>query len=81
MSRHETSFTLAAEIWRPTAGIDLGRPGTRRHTGSPYFSMEAVREDGKSVPVPALTPVTPTGRRRYEEAQARRAALRAAFAK
>lgn len=57
------------------------RSGTRRHTNSSYFTMVAVDEDGNPVPVPALTPVTETARRRYSEAQARRAALRAAFAK
>ena len=57
------------------------RSGTRRHTNSSYFTMVAVDEDGKPVAVHPLTPTTETGRRRYDEAQARRAALRSAFAK
>ena len=57
------------------------RSGTRRHTNSSYFTMVAVDEDGRPVAVPHLTPTTETGRRRHEEAQARRAALRSAFAK
>ena len=52
------------------------RSGTRRHTNSSYFTMVAVDEDGKPVAVHPLTPTTETGRRRYDEAQARRAALR-----
>ena len=57
------------------------RSGTRRHTNSSYFTMVAVDEDGRSVAVPPLTPTAETGRRRHEEAQARRAAMRSAFAK
>ncbi len=57
------------------------RSGTRRHANSSYFTMVAVDEGGKSMPVPSLTPTTETGRRRYTEAQARRSALRAAFEK
>ena len=55
------------------------RSGTRRHTNSSYFTMVAVDQDGRPVAVPPLTPITETGRRRYEEAQARRTALRSAF--
>ena len=57
------------------------RSGTRRHTNSSYFTMVAVDEDGRPVAVPPLTPTSETGRRRYEEAQARRKALRSAFTK
>ena len=57
------------------------RDGTRRHTNSSYFTMVAVDESGNPVPVPPLEPTTETARRRYSEAEARRAALRAAFTK
>ncbi len=57
------------------------RSGTRRHTNSSYFTMVAVDEAGRPVPVLPLTPTTDTGRRRYTQAQGRRAALRAAFAR
>jgi acyl-CoA hydrolase len=55
--------------------------GTRRHTNSSYFTMVAVDEDGKPVAVPPLTSTSETGLRRYEEAKARRTALRSAFTK
>lgn len=54
------------------------RNGTRRHTNSSYFTMVAVDESGRPVPVPTLTPVTDIERHRYAAAEARRAALRAA---
>ena len=53
--------------------------GSRRHTNSCYFTMVAVDGAGKPVAVPALTPTTDAARRRFQQAEARRSALRAAF--
>ena len=46
--------------------------GTVRHTNSSYFTMVAVDKNGKSVPVPAIKPVTEDDKRRWESAQLRR---------
>lgn len=48
--------------------------GVRRHTNSCYFTMVAM-EDGTPVAVPPLVPRSDVARRRYAQAQARRAAL------
>jgi len=55
------------------------RDGGRRFTNSSFFTMVAVDEAGRSVPVPPLTPETEEERRRFDDAAARRVALRAAF--
>jgi acyl-CoA hydrolase len=46
--------------------------GDRRHILSAYLTFVAVDADGKPVPVPPLTPETPTEQHRHEEAQLRR---------
>ncbi len=46
--------------------------GDRRHILSAYLTFVAVDGDGKPVPVPPVTPETPTERHRHEEAQLRR---------
>lgn len=65
-------------------GIDVYteniRDGHRRHTNSSYFTMVAVDDSGLPVVVPPLVPATEDEQIRFEEAAARRAALRAAFA-
>ena len=43
-----------------------------RHVNSCFFTMVAVDEHGKPVPVPPLQPSTPEQRRRYEAARARK---------
>ncbi|WP_186418201.1 acyl-CoA thioesterase [Bosea sp. CS1GBMeth4] len=48
------------------------RLGTRRHTNSCYFTMVAVDDDGRPVPVPPLQPATVLDRRRFSAAQIRR---------
>lgn len=48
------------------------RSGDRRHTNSCYFTMVAVDERGKSVPVPRLEPTDPVDIRRYKAAELRR---------
>jgi len=48
------------------------RLGTRRHTNSCYFTMVAVDDAGRPVPVPALDPATDIERRRLGAAQIRR---------
>ena len=42
-----------------------------RHTNSCYFTMVAVGDDGRPVPVPPLVPVTDVERRRHSAAQLR----------
>lgn len=54
--------------------------GARRHANSCYFTMVAVDHDGRPVPVPPLVPSSARERSWFEAAEARRAALRAAFA-
>lgn len=54
--------------------------GTRRHTNSCYFTMVAVDQGGRPVPVPALVPTSEREQSWFDGAEARRAALRAAFA-
>ena len=56
------------------------RTGTRNHTNSCYFTMVAVDADGNPVPVPPLAPSTDAERRWFAAAEARRTALRSAFA-
>lgn len=57
------------------------RAGTRRHANSSYFTMVAVDAEGAAVPVPPLRPDTDVARRRFRDAEKRRAAQRAAFAR
>ncbi|QUS36161.1 acyl-CoA thioesterase [Falsirhodobacter algicola] len=52
------------------------RTGDRRHTNSCYFTMVAVDDGGRPVPVPAFTPETETERRRHRAAELRRALRR-----
>lgn len=54
--------------------------GTRRHTNSCYFTMVAVDRDGRPVPVPALVPSSEREQSWFDAAEARRTALRDAFA-
>jgi len=42
------------------------------HTNSSYFTMVAVDDDGKPIPVPPLNPKSEDGKRRFAEAQTRR---------
>lgn len=44
-----------------------------RHANSCFFTMVAVDEGGRPVPVPPLQPVTPDERRRFEAAKLRKA--------
>ncbi len=48
------------------------RTGKRRHTNSCYFTMVAVDENGKPVPVPRLTLQTALEKRRFQEGRIRR---------
>ncbi|GAA3694871.1 acyl-CoA thioesterase [Gordonia hankookensis] len=52
--------------------------GQRRHTNSCYFTMVATDDNGRPHEVPQLTPRTEVQKRRFREAQDRRAALRSA---
>jgi acyl-CoA hydrolase len=44
-----------------------------RHVNSCFFTMVAVDEDRKPAPVPPLRPLSPEEKRRFEQAQVRRA--------
>ncbi len=44
----------------------------QRHANSCFFTMVAVGDDGKPVPVPSFKPQTPVEQRRWAAAQARR---------
>jgi acyl-CoA hydrolase len=50
------------------------RTGTTRHANSCYFTMVAVDDFGKPYQIPPLKPATGIARKRYEDAQRRRAA-------
>ena len=59
------------------------RAGTLRHTCTAYLTAVHVGPDGRPAPLPPFTPTTPAERRRWQEAEARRAlrqARRAALA-
>jgi acyl-CoA hydrolase len=43
-----------------------------RHANSCFFTMVAVGDDGKPVPVPPLRPFTPDEKRRWDNAKVRR---------
>jgi acyl-CoA hydrolase len=45
-----------------------------RHVNSCFFTMVAVGDDKKPVPVPALQPSTPEEQRRFQEAEGRKEA-------
>ena len=47
--------------------------GTMRHTNSSYFTMVSVNKEGKKVPVKAFEPTTEEEKRRWLEAEGRRA--------
>ncbi|HXY20316.1 MAG TPA: acyl-CoA thioesterase [Gemmatimonadales bacterium] len=47
--------------------------GVRRHTNTCYLTFVALDEDGRPAPVPPVVPETEDERRRYREAEARRA--------
>lgn len=49
------------------------RKGEVRHACSCYFTMVAVDENGRPAPVPPLEPVTDEQKRRFGEAQVRKA--------
>jgi acyl-CoA hydrolase len=54
--------------------------GTKRHVNSSYFTMVAVDDSGRPIGLPKLAPSTDVEKRRFEDAQRRRQAQRAAFA-
>ena len=47
--------------------------GIRRHTTSCYFAMVALDENGNAITVPQFEPVTELDRKRWDEAEQRRA--------
>lgn len=47
--------------------------GNRRHTSSAYLTFVAIDEAGRRVPIPPVIPETDDEKRRFKEAEARRA--------
>ena len=78
---------LASVNYTGTSSMEIGikviaeniRTQVVRHANSCFFTMVAVGEDGKPVPVPKLQPDTPDERRRHAAAQVRKQ-LRQEFA-
>jgi acyl-CoA hydrolase len=66
-------------VWRTSmevgVRVEAERPsrGETRHTSSAYFTMVALDEEGRPVPVPPLRCETPEEERREQDAQLRRA--------
>jgi acyl-CoA hydrolase len=71
---------LASVNYTGTTSMEIGikvvtediRSKTVRHTNSCFFTMVALGEDGKPVPVPPLNPKTPEQQRRFAQAYQRR---------
>ena len=71
---------LASVNYTGTTSMEIGikvvtediRGKAVRHTNSCFFTMVALGEDGKPVPVPPLNPKTPEQRRRFAQAYQRR---------
>jgi acyl-CoA hydrolase len=57
---------VRVEVENPVTGVV-------RHTSSAYLTFVAVDKSGQRIPVPPVIPETPEQKRRYEEAQQRRA--------
>ena len=71
---------LASVNHTGTSSMEIGikvvaeniRSQVQRHANSCFFTMVAVGDDGKPVPVPPLKPGTPDELRRFENAKVRR---------
>ena len=71
---------LACVNYTGTSSMEIGikvlaqniRTQDVRHVNSCFFTMVAVDDDRKPVPVPPLRPFTPDEKRRYEAAKARK---------
>lgn len=72
---------LASVNYTGTSSMEIGikvitediRAKTVRHTNSCFFTMVAIDEQGKTVEVPKLVPSTENEKRRFANAQERRA--------
>ncbi len=73
---HRTSIEVGVRV----EAEDL-LTGVRRHTNTCYLTFVALGDDGRPVPVPPLAPETEVERRRYREAEVRRAQRMAGLAK
>lgn len=60
----EVGVKVVAEHWET---------GERRHVISAYFTFVALDQNKKPAPIPAIIPESPLEKRRYEEAEDRRA--------
>lgn len=64
--------TSSMEVGIKVLAQDI-RSQAQRHVNSCFFTMVAVDDDRKPVPVPPLRPFTPEEKRRFEEAKVRKA--------
>lgn len=65
---HRTSMEVGVRLEREDPAT-----GERVHAGTAYVTYVAVNDRGRPVPVPPIRPTTPEARRRYRDAQTRRA--------
>jgi len=63
-----TSMEIGAKVWSENL-----LSGERKHTSSAYLTFVALDEQGQPVAVPTYTPVTVQEKRRWREAELRRA--------
>lgn len=63
-----TSMEIGVKVWSENL-----RTGERQHTSSAYLTFVALNEDGKPVVVPEYVPVTDAEKRRWHDAEVRRA--------
>jgi len=63
-----TSMEVGVKVW-----VEDLRTGETRHTSSAYLTFVALDEAGQRVPLPPVVPETDEEKRRYEQAQERRA--------
>jgi len=66
------TFRTSMEVGVKVFVEDLGT-GERRHTSSAYLTFVALDPDGNRVPVPQIIPESENEKRRFEEADKRRA--------
>ncbi len=64
----KSSMEVALQVWAENL-----RAGTRKLCTTSYYTFVAVDSDGKPIPVPPVIPETEFEKRRYEEAEKRRA--------
>lgn len=63
-----TSMEIGVKVWSENL-----QSGERRHTSSAYLTFVALDDNGRPIAVAPYTPVTPVEKRRWHEAEVRRA--------